>query len=306
VTDFLKGIDYIKVGNDIADFLNGIDWQGVANSLFDLIATGIKAIPDIAMSFFANADIGNIMTMIGLLGAPKILGGITDFTSSGEGQSLGQAAGTSWSTAFMAGIRAFGLGYAIGTYLRDNITIGDKTLGEWVDQGTEKALDKVKDSKILNSKFGSLTVIGRTVQEYNKALAENNYSGRYVTARLPDGTYGEIIGRNKDGTLNEIGRKRGVTVDWEGSWKNAEHNAVGNYITKPTLTWAAENEPEYIIPESKMNEVYPRNGNNTYNITVNVDGYSIKNDMEFTELLSDKLAQLGIIQQRAVGGKSWA
>lgn len=206
----------------------------------------------------------------------------------------------------MVGIKAFGLGYAIGTYLRDNITIGDKTLGEWVDQGTEKTLDKVKDSKILNSKFGSLTVIGRTVQEYNKALAENDYSGRYVTARLPDGTYGEIIGRNKDGTLNEIGRKRGVTVDWEGSWKNAEHNAVGNYITKPTLTWAAENEPEYIIPESKMNEVYPRNGNNTYNITVNVDGYSIKNDMEFTELLSDKLAQLGIIQQRAVGGKSWA
>jgi hypothetical protein len=242
------------------------------------------------------------MTMIGLLGAPKILGGITDFTSSGEGQSLGQAAGTSWSTAFMAGIRAFGLGYAIGTYLRDNITIGDKTLGEWVDQGTEKALDKVADSKLLNSKLGSLTVIGRAAQEFNKAKADSDISSRLVTAKLPDGSYGEIIGRNADGTLNEAGRKYGIIVDWQ----KADHNAVGNYITKPTLTWAAENEPEYIIPESKMNEVYPRNGNNTYNITVNVDGYSIKNDMEFTELLSDKLAQLGIIQQRAVGGKSWA
>jgi hypothetical protein len=305
VTDFLKGIDYIKVGNDIADFLNGIDWQGVANSLFDLIATGIKAIPDIAMSFFANADIGNIMTMIGLLGAPKILGGITDFTSSGEGQSLGQAAGTSWSTAFMAGIRAFGLGYAIGTYLRDNITIGDKTLGEWVDQGTEKAIDKVVDSKFFNSKLGSLTAIGRTVQEYNKAKAESDISSRLVTAKLPDGSYGEIIGRNADGTLNEAGRKYGIIVDWQ----KADHNAVGNYITKPTLTWAAENEPEYMIPESKMNDVFPRNGGNTFNFTVNIDGTG-KNAEEIAdeaiEVISTKLDILGIQQQRAVGGKSWA
>jgi hypothetical protein len=64
-----------------------------------------------------------------------------------------------------------------------------------------------------------------------------------------------------------------------------------------------------MIPESKMDEVYPRNGNNTYNITVNIDGAG-KNAEEIAdeaiEVLSSKFSLLGIKQQRAVGGKSWA
>lgn len=78
--------------------------------------------------------------------------------------------------------------------------------------------------------------------------------------------------------------------------------AEGGRVTRPTIALVGEKEPETIIPDSKRGEL----GNSYYNITVQVDGYSIKNDMEFTELLSEKLAQLGIIQQRAVGGKSWA
>lgn len=76
----------------------------------------------------------------------------------------------------------------------------------------------------------------------------------------------------------------------------------GGRVTRPTLAIVGEKEPETMVPDSKRGEF----GNSYYNITVQVDGYSIKNDMEFTELLSEKLAQLGIIQQRAVGGKSWA
>lgn len=310
ISNLLADLDMNKVGSNIADFIKAIDWKGIAESVIDLLGSAIGSLGDIAAGFFENMDGATLFTAIGVLGAPKLLGGLNQFMGSTEGQALGKTAGGSWSSAFMAGIEAFGLGYAIGTWLRDNITIGDKTLGEWVDQGTEKVLDKVKDSKILNSKFGSLTAIGRTVQEYNKALAENDYSGRYVTARLPDGTYGEIIGRNKDGTLNEIGRKRGVTVDWEGSWKNAEHNAIGNYISSPTLTWAGENEPEYIIPESKMDRIYPRNsGIHVDAINVNIDGTG-KNAEEIAdeaiEVISTKLDILGIQQQRAVGGKSWA
>ena len=37
----------------------------------------------------------------------------------------------------------------------------------------------------------------------------------------------------------------------------------------------------------------------------NVDGYNIKNDEEFTELLSRKLSELSVRQQRAVGGAGW-
>lgn len=309
LTDFVKGVDFTKVGTDIAEFLNGINFTDIAQHIFDLIAEGIKKLPDLAESFFSKADIGNLMAAIGLLGAPKLIGSLTTFMKGSEGQALGNEAGKSWSGAFMAGIEAFGLGYAIGTWLRDNITIGDKTLGEWVDQGTEKALDKVKDSKILNSKLGSLTDIGRTVQAYNKAQAELDVSDRLVTAKLPDGTYGEIVGKNKDGSLNSAGRKYGVGVNWEGDWKNADHNAIGNYIKKPTLTWAAENEPEYIIPESKMGSVFPRNGGNTFNFTVNIDGTG-KNAEEIAdeaiEVISTKLDILGIQQQRGVGGKSWA
>ena len=59
----------------------------------------------------------------------------------------------------------------------------------------------------------------------------------------------------------------------------------------------AEKEPEYIIPESKMKEVYPRNGGNTYNFTVNINGSGMT-----TEEQARELADLSIAQIRAIGG----
>jgi hypothetical protein len=324
VTDFLKGIDYIKVGNDIADFLNGIDWQGVANSLFDLIATGIKAIPDIAMSFFANADIGNIMTMIGLLGAPKLLGGITDFTSSGEGQSLGQAAGSSWSGAFMAGIRAFGLGYAIGTYLRDNIKIGDKTLGEWVDQAAEEALSgKDEEGNYNTSIFGNIA----RIKDYNKAMEDkydvytDPYGNQYYKT--------SIGGEDSDAVYRKMERDKSINLETFKYYANGgiqsayKYDAKGNLseawkkyggiafgdggrVTKPTFALIGEKEPETIVPDSKRGEF-----GNTYNteVHIHIDGTGKNADEiadEAIEIVSTKLSFLGITQQRAVGGKSWA
>jgi hypothetical protein len=320
VTDFLKGIDYTKVGKDIADFLNGIDWQGVANSLIDLVAAGIKAIPDIAVSFFANADIGNIMTMIGLLGAPKLLGGITDFTGSGEGQSLGQAAGSSWSGAFMAGIKAFGLGWAIGTYLRDNIKIGDKTLGEWVDQAVDETLSgKDEEGNYNPSIFGAAAAIkdyNEQQQELYDTYTDRNGNKYWITSESGETSEAMMrkIERDKNasretfkyyynGMLNSA-FKYDDKGNLSEAWKKYGGLAFGDggRVTKPTFALIGEKEPETIIPDSKRGDF-----GTTYNyITVNVDGYSIKNDAEFTELLSDKLAQLGITQQRAVGGKAWA
>ena len=318
VTDFLKGIDYTKVGKDIADFLNGIDWQGVANSLIDLVAAGIKAIPDIAVSFFANADIGNIMTMIGLLGAPKLLGGITDFTGSGEGQSLGQAAGSSWSGAFMAGIKAFGLGWAIGSYLRDNIVIGDKTLGEWVEYGMEGKNEEgdyhpgvfgvaaaMNDYKQAADEADSFTYVknGHTAKGYkydiygNETEAYKTYLKSQATANKETFKYYANGGLQSAYKYDDFGN---LTEQWKKYGGMAFGD--GGRVTQPTFALIGEKEPETIIPDSKRGEF-----GTTYNyITVNVDGYSIKNDAEFTELLSDKLAQLGITQQRAVGGKAWA
>lgn len=65
-----------------------------------------------------------------------------------------------------------------------------------------------------------------------------------------------------------------------------------------------EREPETVIPDSKLGAI-----GNTYNVTVNIDGAG-KNAEEIAdeaiEVLSSKFSLLGIKQQRAVGGKSWA
>ena len=287
ITDFVKGIDFYKVGENIATFLNNIDWQQVANSIFDLIAAGIKAIPDIAVSFFANADIGNLMTMIGLLGAPKLLGGITDFTGGAEGKALGEAAGTSWSGAFMSGIKAFGLGWAIGSYLRDNITIGDKTIGEWIDAGTEKLFGDVDEK--ADKEWG----VGTTVKDEK---------GRDVITHNPDGSrtsaFDLLLKKNA-----EKQAKAWSNFDIE-EYRRQNHlmgYADGGRVTHPQLAIVGEKEPETIIPDSKLGSI----GNTTNYITINVDGYNIKNDEEFTELLSRKLSELSVRQQRAVGGAGW-
>lgn len=346
VTDFLKGIDYTKVGKDIADFLNGIDWQGVANSLIDLVAAGIKAIPNIAVSFFANADIGNIMTMIGLSGAPKLLGGITDFTGSGEGQSLGQAAGSSWSDAFMAGIKAFkafGLGWAIGSYLRDNIVIGDKTLGEWVEAGAEKLFGEIPDESEFDdaSNTGYINYNGKVIKVdpnsqvyktynpsgYNEWLQNEATNGEYYTEHLVPRVEGDVAGKPANNLQARPATKHNTETfryvqngAIQTAFKYDEYNQLseawkkyggiafgdGGRVTKPTFALIGEKEPETIIPDSKLGAV----GNTTQNISITINGAFNVEDPEsrhaLVEEMSRELASLGINQQRAVGGKAWA
>lgn len=74
-----------------------------------------------------------------------------------------------------------------------------------------------------------------------------------------------------------------------------DSNADGGYVSTPRLSWVAEKEPEYIIPESKMDKVFGRGGN-TYNITVNMSGSGN------TEEDARNLAELSIQQIRAIGG----
>ena len=275
ITDFVKSIDFYKVGENIADFLNNIDWQMVANSLFDLIAAGIKAIPDIATSFFAKADLGNLMTMIGLLGAPKLLGGITDFTGGEEGQALGKAAGQSWSGAFMSGVKAFGLGWALGTYIRDELVekYGEEKVNDVIGGGGFGILGAAQEARIAAEKANSYTY--------------TNKYGAKVTIPIYD----------EHANYTEAYKK----VAMQGPRK-PENNAIGNYITQPTLTWAAEKEPEYIIPESKMDKVFSREG---VTININVSGADLVASDTVAQKIAETLANLSIRQQRAVGGTAW-
>lgn len=325
ITDLVKDIDFYKVGENIADFLNSIDWQEVANSIFNLLAEGMKALGDIAVSFFANADLGNLMTMIGLLGAPKILNGITSYTSSAEGQSLGQAAGSSWSSAFMAGIKAFGLGYAIGTWLRDNITIGDKTIGEWVDKGTENVFDTIAESDIL-----SKTAIGKTVRaaKEEEAAAKKDEPVMFTTI---DGKQAQMY--NSDGKtlsqvyLNDIKKRAaesaGVWNEYAQSDYMKEQRAKGlqglsdyysslpkygdgGRVTSPTLAIIGEKEPETVVPDSKKSEF---GSVHVENVTINVQGTFDLNSPEeqnrFIEQVSMALSNLSVKEQRALGGTAW-
>lgn len=275
ITDFVKSIDFYKVGENIADFLNNIDWQMVANSLFDLVAAGIKAIPDIAVSFFAKADLGNLMTMIGLLGAPKLLGGITDFTGGEEGQALGKAAGQSWSGAFMSGVKAFGLGWALGTYIRDELVekYGEEKVNDVIGGGGFGILGAAQEARIA-------------AEDANSYTYTNKY-GQKVTIPIYD----------ENANYTEAYKKAAM----QGPRK-PENNAIGNYITRPTLTWTAEKEPEYIIPESKMDKVFSREG---VTININVSGADLVASDTVAQKIAETLANLSIRQQRAVGGTAW-
>ena len=284
ITDLIKDIDFYKVGEDIADFLNAIDWQEVSNSLFDLLAAGIKAIPDIAVSFFANADLGNLMTMIGLLGAPKLLGGITNFTGGEEGQELAAAAGSSWSGAFMSGIKAFGLGWAIGSYLRDNITIGDKTLGEWVETGAEKVFGEIHDEDAGEEMF--TTIDGRKALMYD---AQGNYTKAYENDQKKRFEQQKAAWSNFD--INEYRRQNGLPMFGDGG-----------RVTRPTLAIVGEKEPETIVPDSKRGEF----GNKTIiqKVEIIIQGAG-KDKYEIAEETSRELAELSVRQQRALGGAGW-
>ncbi len=355
MTDFVKSIDFYKVGENIADFINSIDWQEVANSVFNLLAAGIRAIPDIAVSFFANADLGNLMTMIGLLSGPKLLGGLTDYIGSSEGESLGKIGGMSWSSAFMAGIKAFGLGWAIGTWLADNITIGDKTLREWVDTAYSKVEsqgEKQSKEEQIKQDYGMFTTTdGRQGIKYDvnsttglsdfyldmaeqgkvvyNSMAEKvqamqglknrgkDISDFYFSPFMPeyqfDTTDNEAFERQakndiRYGNTNTQGVSYGMPAE---VLERISRHATGGYVSQPQLSWVAEKEPEYIIPESQMDKVYARNGGNVYVDKVELimngsfDLGSPEDRRKLIEEMSAELRMLSIKEQRAMGGAGW-
>lgn len=81
-----------------------------------------------------------------------------------------------------------------------------------------------------------------------------------------------------------------------------DSNADGGYVSTPRLSWVAEKEPEYIIPESKMDKVFNRNSGDVI-ININVEG-GISSDYD-VERLASKLAELNVLQTRAIGGTSF-
>ena len=82
--------------------------------------------------------------------------------------------------------------------------------------------------------------------------------------------------------------------------------AEGGRVTQPTIAMIGEREPETIIPDSKRGEFGTTNYN-TFNFNIDGTGKNAEEIAdEVIEAFSSKFSLLGIKQQRAVGGKSWA
>lgn len=313
ISDFLANVDMQKVGKDIGDFISNIDWKGIAESVINLLGSAIGSLGDIAKGFFENMDGATLFTAIGVLGAPKLLGGLNQFIGGAEGQSLGKAAGGSWSSAFMSGIEAFGLGWAIGTYLRDNVKIGDKTLGELTDQGIENAMniatavpDMWKAAAEAEDTF-TYNKNGRNVSAYKYDIYGNETEAYklYLKAQESGNVSKETFKYYANGGIQSA-YKYDDFGNLTEQWKKYGNIAFGDggRVTRPTIALVGEKEPETIIPDSKLGAV-----GGTYNVTINIDGTGKNADQiadEAIEVLSRKFDILGIQQQRAVGGKSWA
>ena len=88
--------------------------------------------------------------------------------------------------------------------------------------------------------------------------------------------------------------------------------AGGGVVTQPTLAIVGEREPEYIIPESKMDKVYSHNGGNVYVEKVelimngSIDLGSAEDRRRLIEEMSSELRMLNIAEERAMGGAAWS
>ena len=371
ITNLLADLDMKKIGENIAEFMKAVDWKAIARSVVDLLGAALGSLGDIAIGFFQNMDGDTFLSSLSLIAAPKLLGSMltafkgpscaTEFGSikqflSAEIGASGDGAGIAWSSAFMVGLKAFGLGYAIGTYLRDNIVIGDKTLGEWVDYAFDKVGDPTREEREEQTKedYGMYTTSdGRQGIKYDEesesglseaflnSAARGNVEYENIAERvqamrglagLTDNFYfnpEDKVYQNQNTRAEMEALEKQFIEEIEGPKKTpaqtqavsygmpAEildrltHNAICNYVTKPTVSWVAENEPEYIIPESKMDKVYSRNGGDVYVekvefvINGSFDMGSPEDRRKLAEEMSAELRMLNIAEERAMGGRAW-
>jgi hypothetical protein len=155
------------------------------------------------------------------------------------------------------------------------------------DEVLDYGSDAWKSGTSLFGLANALKTIDDKAKEKENSYTYTNRYGKEVTIPIYD----------ENANYTEAYKK----VAMQGPRK-PENNAIGNYITQPTLTWAAEKEPEYIIPESKMDKVFSREG---VTININVSGADLVASDTVAQKIAETLANLSIRQQRAVGGTAW-
>ena len=309
ITNLIDDIDWEKVGKDAADFVNNIPWGDIADQAIECFETAIKNIPELAKGFFDNIDGDNLMDGIAVLASIKFLKSMkAAFSSNSECQTewagissvmntklsdVGKKNGASYASVFMLAAEAALVGWKIGDKIRENEeekygkesvydfngkigwNIASPVAGAYI--GIKEGIDKIKD---YIDKDKTFTYMGKDGKEHQAYVFDKN--GNFSAAY------------SKAGEQHNI---KGVFDDYGAIPKYGN----GGRVTRPTLAFIGEKEPETIVPDSKRGQL----GNVTYNVTFNVDGYSIKDDASFIEQMSRKLEELRIKQSRAMGGAAW-
>lgn len=162
----LKKIDWEKVGKSISELINGIDWNGILQSLFGVIGGIIKATPELLGGIIRNLDFENASGLFAFLFAPKMASKLLDFfkqdsstktTLTDAGKAVGTKVGdgvTGQGSSIASGLvgkissglqaagtiaSAFGIGYSIGTLIRQGLDAVD--LLKPLEDAIEKYLD---------------------------------------------------------------------------------------------------------------------------------------------------------------------
>ena len=294
-SNFLNGIDFKALGETIATFLNQIDWSEIVKSIGSFLATAVSKVPDFLSGFIKNIDFQNAADLAAIIFVPKFIGTIaTAITSSSAFTSVTTALSTQFSvsagaaagsaaTTFMGMFAGALVGWEVGTLIRDAIG------GEKVDEVVWPVIDNW------------LAGLDELKKEWDEFLS-------LYTAGWD--ALGDAIGAVGDAIDKVVGKIKQNWEFWEGfgeylatpkSERNIiDSNADGGYVTTPRLSWVAEKEPEYIIPESKMDKVF-KNSSSGYTFNFYYQGGNGMSDAEIEEQ-ARRLADLSIAQIRAIGG----
>lgn len=295
VSDFLNEINFEALGETIATFLNQIDWSEIVKSIGSFLATAVSKVPDFLSGFIKNIDFQNAADLAAIFFVPKFIGAtataiassstftsVTTALSTQFSVSAGVAAGSA-ATTFMGMFAGALVGWEIGTLIRD--AIGGENIDEVVWPMIDNWIVGLDELKKEWDEFLSLYTAGWDA-------------------------LGDAIGAVGDAIDKVVGKIKQNWEFWEGfgeylatpkSERNIiDSNADGGYVTTPRLSWVAEKEPEYIIPESKMDKVF-KNNSSGYTFNFYYQGGNGMSDAEIEEQ-ARRLADLSIAQIRAIGG----
>lgn len=130
---------------------------------------------------------------------------------------------------------------------------------EWLD--LETAINSANDSIIIyNDNIEAF-------KEYN-SYVETTVNVNDEQALLDINNLIAVWGELKDKTITLSVANTGIPqISGDTNLTPIEEHALGGYVSKPTISWLAEKEPEYVIPQSRIESMI--NSNNQQSVTVN-------------------------------------